>query len=127
LLGLESPLRSALVGAAMSYVLCGAAALALYPFLRRQVEGGDWLHALPYSLGWFLGMVCLFICFGYVGAVYGNILQATRGIVSVIIGAGLARMGLAHLEQRVSRFVFVRRLGAAALMVFAIWLFGLDA
>ena len=117
-------MRASLIGVFMSYVLSGVVAVCAYPVLRRHVEKQDWLYAVPYSLGWFSGMVCLFVCFGYVGAIYGNILQASRGIMSVIMGAGLAWAGYVHLEQRVSHFVLWRRLLASILMVCAIWLFG---
>ena len=117
-------MRASLISVSMSYVLSGIVAVGAYPVLRRHVEKQDWLYAVPYSLGWFLGMVCLFVCFGYVGAIYGNILQASRGVMSVIMGAVLAWAGHVHLEQRVSRFVLWRRLLAAILMVCAIWLFG---
>jgi len=107
---------------AVTYVACGAAALAavavrpdLWPRDRR-----DRLAAGQYAAAWLVGMVALYTCFGLVGAVFGNVLQATRGVMAVVIGAGLARAGWHDLEERVDRATFARRVAAALLMVVAI-------
>jgi hypothetical protein len=55
-----------------------------------------------------------------VGAVFGNVVQSTRGIMSVVIGAVLAHLGWHELEQQVDRATLVRRIGAACLMTAAI-------
>lgn len=123
-LGPPSRFEASVLGTALSYTLCGAVALALLPLVRRRIEARDWLQAAPFALCWLAAMVCLFICFGAIGPVYGNILQATRGIFSILAGVWLASMGWLHLEQPTRRWVLVRRLAAAVLMVAAIWLFG---
>ena len=114
--------QSALVSAVVCYVLCGAVGLALLPWVgwgsRRE-----WLDACPFALCWLGAMILLFACFGEVGPLYGNILQSTRGIISILLGAVMARMGLVRLERRTTRGVFVQRLVAAGLMVTAIALF----
>ena len=93
------------------------------PASRNDRTPGDWLHALPFAATWLLSMVFLYACFAFVGPVFGNILQSTRGIISIVLGAGLARLGLEHLEQKVSRPVLRQRIGAAILMCAAVWLF----
>jgi drug/metabolite transporter (DMT)-like permease len=107
---------------AVTYVACGGAALAavavrpeLWPRDRR-----DRRAASEYAAAWLVGMVALYACFGLVGAVFGNVLQATRGVMAVVIGAGLARAGWHDLEERVDRATFARRVAAALLMVVAI-------
>ena len=84
---------------------------------------GDWLYALPFAAAWLLSMVFLYACFALIGPVFGNILQSTRGILSIVLGAGLARLGVEHLEERVPRAVLLQRIGAALLMCIAVWLF----
>jgi hypothetical protein len=117
-------LHASLVGACLSYILCALIVVALLPFLRVNLAGG-WRHAVPFGFFWFMGMVFLYGCFGTVGAVYGNILQSTRGVFSIVLGAALARAGMHELEHRVTRSVLVRRILAAVLMCVAIWIFQL--
>jgi len=45
------------------------------------------------------------------------------GIGSIVVGAWLARIGLQHLEQKVSHRALARRVAVAVLMCVAIWLF----
>jgi len=113
---------------AVTYVACGGAALAatvVGPGLRPR-DGRDRIAAGQYAAAWLVGMVALYACFGLVGAVLGNVLQATRGVMAVVIGAGLSRAGWHDLEERVDRPTFVRRIVAAALMVAAIGLYVSD-
>jgi drug/metabolite transporter (DMT)-like permease len=118
-----SPLRASIVGVCFSYILCGMAGLILLPWSGGAHVWDDWRYALPFAAAWMLAMVFLYVCFGLIGPVYGNILQSTRGIISIFIGAYLARIGMEHLEQKVSRWVLLRRVAAAILMCVAIWLF----
>ncbi|NQT92320.1 MAG: DMT family transporter [Lentisphaerae bacterium] len=117
------PLHAAALGASMCYALCGVVALALLPLAGGRTVFSRMRYSVGFSVSWFLGMVCLYACFGLLGPVFGNILQSTRGILSILLGAYIARIGWVHLEQRVTRRVLVQRLAAAALMLLAIYLF----
>lgn len=64
---------------------------------------------------------------GLIGAVFGNILQSTRGIMAVGLGAVLASMGWHELEQPVDRDTLVRRTLAAALMTLAIAIYAMPS
>jgi hypothetical protein len=110
---------------ALTYATCGAVFAPLVPLLRPHTRM-DWTLAAGYSTSWLLSMAGLYVCFGLVGAVFGNILQSTRGIMSVVLGAGLAQLGWHELEQRVDRATLLRRLAAAALMTAAIALYVID-
>jgi uncharacterized membrane protein YgdD (TMEM256/DUF423 family) len=70
--------------------------------------------------------VGLYCSFGLVGVVFGNILQSTRGIMSVALGAMLAHLGWHELEQRVDRAMLLRRFAAALLMTAAIAIYAID-
>ncbi|MFC1463021.1 EamA family transporter [Verrucomicrobiota bacterium] len=115
-------IHAAVYGAAATYVLCGIAASAVALILRRGVFE-DWRIALPFAAAWFVGMIFLFACFGAVGAVFGNILQSTRGLMSVVISAILVHRGMHHLDDRMSRGQLARRVAVAALMTLAIVLY----
>jgi hypothetical protein len=112
--------RAPLLGVALSYVLCGLVAL---PFLAWRADcraPAVWRLSAPYALAWFVAMGFLFACFGAVGVVFGNILQASRGLLSIALGVALASRGLTHLEERVSPSVVWRRTAAAVLMMAAV-------
>jgi hypothetical protein len=112
-------LHAGALAMAVTYVVCGVAALPLLP--RAAPQGlRDWIPATQYAAAWLGGMVALYACFGTVGVVLGNILQSTRGIMAVVAGALLAHLGWHDLEEQVDRPTLLRRLAAAALMTAAI-------
>jgi len=120
-------LHASFLGVSMCYTLTGMVAAALLPWAGRGAWG-DLRYAAPFAISWLTAMVFLFTCFAYVGAVFGNILQSTRGLISILIGARIAAMGMNHLEQSHPRRVLVRRLAAAAMMCIAIalWTLAVD-
>lgn len=115
-------LHSVFLGVCLSYILCGVFSLILLPRV------GGWSkdnirYAVPFALAWLTAMFFLFASFAMVGVVFGNILQSTRGIFSIVLGALLAKMGHEHIEQKTTRAVFARRLAAGVLMCLAIILY----
>jgi hypothetical protein len=110
---------------ALTYGICCAVFAPLVIGLRPYTRA-DWLAAGQYASAWLLSMVGLYCCFGLVGVVFGNILQSTRGVMSVAIGAAMAHLGWHELEQRVDRATLLRRLAAALLMTAAIALYVVD-
>lgn len=113
---------------AVTYVACGVVAVVAVtcePRLRPR-DRLDGIAAAQYATAWLVGMVGLYACFGLIGAVFGNVLQATRGVMAIAIGQLLAKAGWHDLEERVDRITFLRRLAAAGLMVLAILLYVAD-
>jgi len=107
---------------AMAYVFLGVVALPLLPWLgSRKLR--DWKAVLPYAAAWLGSMFCMFAAIGLVQVVLANILQSTRGIIAVVLGAIVAKIGHVHLEQRTTRAVLVRRVVAATLMTVAVALY----
>lgn len=78
-----------------------------------------------YGIIWFTSLLFLFDCFSSVGVVYGSILQAARGVISVIFGAILLKLGFKDYEPRVGVSAWVRRLVMAVLMAGAMTLYAL--
>jgi drug/metabolite transporter (DMT)-like permease len=117
-------LTAAVLGMLLTYVACGASCAVVLLTGRFRPPAGlawpAWRTAAAYAGTWLLAMAGLYICFGLVGAVFGNVVQSTRGIMSVVIGAVLAHLGWHDLEQHVDRATLVRRIGAACLMTAAI-------
>lgn len=122
--GTASRLQAGGFAMAATYVLCGMIAL---PFVGRVARGrsGGWGAAAQYAAAWLASMAGLYICFGLVGPVFGNILQSTRGIMAVGLGAALASLGWHDLEQPVDRQTLFRRVVAAAMMTGAIAVYAL--
>ena len=82
-------------------------------------------HGLPFSAIWLVAMLLLFATFAIIGVVFGNIVQSSRGIISILIGYLVAAAGHQHLEQKVAHGVLARRIAAAALLSLAIALLSL--
>jgi len=126
--GPSGRLFAAFVGMLLNYVACGLACgpIVLAGWCRRPAAGmawPAWRTPVAYACTWLLAMASLYACFALVGAVFGNVVQSTRGIMSVVIGAVLAHLGWHELEQQVDRATLVRRIGAACLMTAAIALY----
>jgi len=118
-------LHAAGLAMTLTYAVCGVLFLPLVPRVRPFAPE-DRTAALHYAAAWMASMVALYVCFAFVGAVFGTILQSTRGLVSVVLGAVLAHRGWHELEQRVDREALLRRLAAATFMTAAIALYCLD-
>lgn len=119
--GVRGRLPAAVLAMLLTYVVCGlACAVPLLAGRCRPASDNAWRAAVAYAATWLSAMVGLYVCFGLVGAVFGNVVQSTRGIMAVVIGAALAHCGWHELEQRVDRATLLRRIGAASLMTGAI-------
>lgn len=107
----------------LSYIACGAAGAVVVAIYPKHSTWGTWLYAVPFAASWFVGVIFLFSCFGLVGVVYGNILQSTRGIISIALGFIIAHLGFESLEAKQSKRIIAQRLIAAVLMTAAVVLF----
>ncbi|MFA4944482.1 MAG: EamA family transporter [Lentisphaeria bacterium] len=118
--------RAPVLAVALCYLLSGLLSL---PFLlaRRREPAGAWRGALPYAAIWFIGILFLFACFGQIGTVFGNVVQATRSVMAILLGWAVMRRGWHHLEAKVPPAVFWKRLAGAALMTSAVALYTLAA
>ncbi len=119
-------MRATVLSVCFCYLLMGIISTIILGGFRPKIQKSMWRSAAPYSLAWFASMLFLFACFASIGVVFGNIVQSTRGVVSIIIGALVFRMGWVHLETKKPTGVLLRRMIAAALMTAAIALFSLE-
>lgn len=114
--------RASMTGMALVYIWCGLIAFALLP-IAKPWKKEHWKGSAPYAACWLIAMVCLFSAFALVGIVLGNILQATRGLMSILIGVAVVKLGHHHIESHASLKVIIQRGIAAALMIGAIALY----
>lgn len=116
-------LPGAVIATALSYIVCGLCGIAVVIINPTHSTRDTWLYAVPFAVSWFVAMIFLFSCFGLIGVVFGNILQSTRGIISIVLGFVIAHIGFETLEPKPSRRMIVQRLAAAVMMTAAVVLF----
>ena len=110
--------RSAFTATSLSYTALGLASLP--GLLIFKPDRKFFPLSAPYALIWLLSQAALLSCFALVLPVFGNVILASRGMFSVILGALAAAVGLKGIEARISRAQWIRRGFAALLMVLAI-------
>ena len=121
----SSPIIGGLSGYVLTYGTMGIGALLLMKPLKvswKMVAG-----ALPQGVCWTISMWGLYVCFGLIGAAFGNVIQASRGVVSLVLGIVLSYFAIDGLEQKQSWQVWLRKALAAILMFGAIVLYALTA
>ena len=115
-------LHASILGACLTYVLTGLVAVAFLPRLGSR-QWSNWRAATPFAASWFAGMMCLYTSFALIGVVFGNILQSTRGLMSILMASLLIRLGHRHLEPHTAGHVLLRRLASGTLMFAAVVLY----
>jgi hypothetical protein len=117
--------RASVFCTAICYMVCGVVSAGMLLCLKGTTKT-MWKDAVPFSVLWYVAMLCLFGCFASLGVIYGNIIQSTRGIISVVLAAFVSLMGYHGLEQKVSHWVLFKRICAAVLMTAAVAIFYLN-
>lgn len=116
-------LHGALLATGLTYILCGAVGVVFVLFKYKGLNRDTWVYSLPFALSWLIAMVFLFSCFALIGVIFGNIIQSTRGLLSIGIGYLIAHIGFDQLEPKITRPIFIRRVIAGVLMTGAVMLF----
>lgn len=121
----SNPIVGGLSGYVLTYGTMGVGAILLMKPLRvswKMVAG-----ALPQGVCWTISMWGLYVCFGLIGAAFGNVIQASRGVISLVLGIVLSYFAINGLEQKQSVGVWLRKAVAAILMFGAIVLYALTS
>ncbi len=118
-----SNVYSGFASTALAYTLLGCASLPFIFFFRLTKR--QCITALPYASFWLLSQAFLFISFSLILPVFANVILATRGIFSVIIGAILPFFGLAKYDSKLTLKQWIVRGFAALLMLTAIVIYSL--
>ena len=120
----KSMLHNALAVMGCCFSLLGIAVLP--GLLKMPPQKNEFKDAVPYALVYLGSMFFLYVSFGLIGVVSGSIVQASRGIVSIVLGILLLRLGWEKNEPKASGKIWVRRLVMAALMLAGITLYTLN-
>lgn len=115
--------RGASLSTALCYILCGIVGGAMLLVRPAHSTRQTWLYALPFAASWFIAMIFLFSSFGLIGVVFGNIMQSTRGVISIGLAFIVAHIGFETLEPKASVRIILQRTLAAILMTAAVVLF----
>ncbi len=114
------PLRSAFAATMTNYVVLGILTLPGLFFFKPDKT----FHlSIPYAAFWLLSQAALMTCFALVAPVFGNVILASRGIFSVLLGVLLAVLGIRGVDAHISKKQWIRRGIAALLMVLAIGIY----
>ncbi len=108
--------------ATVLYGVTGLLALVLLPWFGSR-RPRLWRDALAYAGPWAVAMVTLYGTFALVGAVFGAVLQGTRALWSVLLGAWVGRNGDGTIETNHHAHIVAWRLLAAVCMVGAVTMF----
>lgn len=111
---------------AFCYILCGIFGLITLLLTPRNTSKDTWIYSVPFAVSWFAAMIFLFACFALIGVVFGNVIQSTRGIISILLAVLVSYIGYAALEPKITRVIFIRRIIAAILMTCSVALFWCD-
>jgi drug/metabolite transporter (DMT)-like permease len=115
--------HGAVFSAALCYILSGLVGIIFLLARPHNTTRDTWLYSLPFACSWLIAMIFLFSCFALIGVVFGNILQSTRGIMSIVLGYLVAHLGYEGLEAKITKKVMVKRIVAAFLMTVSIAIF----
>ncbi|MBR2427061.1 MAG: EamA family transporter [Lentisphaeria bacterium] len=117
-----TPLIQAFASISFSYICLGLITLPTLFFFKWTFR--EFGATAFYGGSWFLSMLTLFFCFYQMGLVYGSVLQATRGLFSIVLGALLVYYKVpGHEAAETSRKDWIRRIVMAILMIIAVGLY----
>ena len=118
-----SLMQASVTGAAIIYSALGVCSLPFLFFLkcsRKQV-----VYAAPNAVLWIASQVMLMACFALLLPVFANVILATRGIFSVLLGLLLGAFGLSKFDSQISRTQWIKRGVSACAMILAIAVYSL--
>lgn len=97
--------------------------ISLPGLLFTRFDWGKCKLAIPYSCIWIMAMIMFYLSVSLLGTVFTSIIQSSRGLISVLLGALLAWLGHASIESKAGTAVWISRLAAALLIMAAAAIF----
>lgn len=125
MIGQDNLVNSTMLAVSLNFIICGSAALIGFLLVPNPQRWQNLKPALPFALCWFTSILFIFGCFANIGPIFGNIIQSSRGIFSVIIGFIVAKAGHQHLESTTTGSIVICRIIAAIMMLLAMAMFSL--
>ena len=110
----------------MGFTYTGIGLLVMPGMLKYKLALREFKDSFCYSMFYFGSILFLMACFGLLGVVFGSIIQAGRGIFSILLGMLLLRLGIEKNEPDVPLRMWVRRICMSVLMITAMILYTLS-
>jgi hypothetical protein len=120
-----SNLRSSFIANSLSYATIGFLSLPLLFKVKFDKEALK--LNFPYAVLWLLSQYFLLACFGLVLPVFANVILASRGIISVVLGALLCYFGYKSVDADIPLKMWIKRAIAAIIMITAIALYAFSS
>lgn len=117
-------IRAAIASGIICYTVLGA--VTLFTLTRFRWTTRQFVKSIPFAAFWFTSQVSLFVCFGLIGPVFGNVIQSSRGMISIAIGMLLMYYKVYGLDAKISPRMWLRRAVAAVLMTTGIILYAVS-
>ena len=106
---------------ATCYMILGICMLPLLKKCKFSFE--QFKYGTPYGILYFGSQVALFVSFGLIGPVFANVIQSSRGIISVLLAVLLSSCKFCTLDAKGGKKLWLRRLICAVVMTLAIILY----
>lgn len=121
-LGGESRVQTTILAGCLVYCVCSLCSVVLYKdLIKSSVK--DWVDSYAYTMSYYLSAFLFLAAISTVGVLFMTILQSSRCVIAIGLGALLAWKGWVDLEKRVEWQERVRQLAAASLMMLSIGLY----
>jgi drug/metabolite transporter (DMT)-like permease len=110
----------------MGFTYTGIGLLVMPGMLKYKPALKEFKDSFLYSVFYFVSILFLMACFGLLGVVFGSIIQAGRGIFSILLGMILLQIGFEKNEPAVPLRMWVRRICMSVMMITAMVLYTLN-
>lgn len=110
----------------MGFTYTGIGLLVMPGMLKYKPSLKEFKDSFWYSVFYFVSILFLMACFGLLGVVFGSIIQAGRGIFSILLGMILLQIGFEKNEPAVPLRMWVRRICMSVMMITAMVLYTLN-
>lgn len=116
-----SPLQKGIIATAYCYIGLGIVFLPGLFFIK--LDRKKFITTIPYSLVWLLAMVFFYLSVGLLGTVFTSIIQSSRGLISVLLGALFSYLGYVSVESKADKKTWIARATAAIMIMLAAIIF----
>ena len=110
----------------MGFTYTGIGLLVMPGMLKYKPALKEFKDSFWYSVFYFVSILFLMACFGLLGVVFGSIIQAGRGIFSILLGMILLQIGFEKNEPAVPLRMWARRICMSVMMITAMVLYTLN-
>lgn len=110
--------NAVLDGVAMALICYSFGGIIMVPVLAFvKWNWSEQKSALPFGIAWLLSQMTLLGCFALLNPLFGNVIVSMRGVLSLLLGALVCKLGFTQLDAPADKKVWLRRAAGALLMI----------